>query len=524
MMLKTFLPFLYLLTLIGIATPSFTQNIAPNIVWQRCIGGSQMELFGNIIQVGDGNYVLAGFTRSNDGDVTCLVGNVDLLVMKLGPDSEILWQRCFDYYSTGTRLYAATDGGFFLVGATDSSECVNPHGNGDAWIAKINTNGETEWQRCFGGTGADYAKAMHQTSDGGFVLLCQTTSNDGDVSGNHGDADAWIIKLEASGEIQWQKCLGGTNSEDVRDISQTPDGGYILALQTNSEDGDVFGLHGEEDYWVVRLDASGEIQWQKCLGGANEDYLQTLLQVADGGFLLSGFTASTDGDVSGNHGSYDFWVVKLEASGEIQWQKCYGGTDAELNNYTTIATADGGFIITGETYSHDGDVSGNQGGYDAWLLKIDANGEIQWQKTMGGSGNDRGEDIEHTADGGFIMAGTTNSNDGDVSGAHGSLDFWVVKLEGTSVAVNESDIEHGLRLYPSPNQGLFTIEMDGLLTDRVELGLFHLDGRLLRQETVKNVNRSLSHQFDCGDVPSGLYLLSVGSGGETRYIKVIVQR
>jgi len=161
----------------------------------------------------------------------------------------------------------------------------------------------------------------------------ETWSNDGDVSGNHGGSDYWVVKLNSSGDIEWQKCLGGTNSDGgifndyIYSIQQTSDGGFIMACETMSNDGDVSGNHGSYDAWVVKLNSLGDIEWQKCLGGTNRDIANSIQQTSDGGFIVAGYTYSNDGDVSGNHGYCDAWVVKLNSSGDIEWQKCLGGTN-----------------------------------------------------------------------------------------------------------------------------------------------------------------------------------------------------
>ena len=132
-----------------------------------------------------------------------------------------------------------------------------------------------------------------------------TFSNDGDVSGNHGAYDYWVVKLNSSGDILWQICLGGTNVDVAYSIQQTSDGGFIVAGYTCSNEGDVSGNHGNSDYWVVKLNSSGTIEWQKCLGGTDGDYAYSIQQTSDGGFIVAGLTGSNDGDVSGNHGGSD---------------------------------------------------------------------------------------------------------------------------------------------------------------------------------------------------------------------------
>jgi hypothetical protein len=356
----------------GVNNKSHAQ--APAIEWQKCLGGTADDFANSIQQTSDGGFIVAGETRSNDGDVS---GN---------------------------------------------------HGKSDAWVVKLNSLGDILWKKCLGGTGNDYARSIQQISDGGFILTGYTNSNNGDVSGNNGYYDAWVVKLNSSGDILWQKCLGGTYDDYARSIQQTSDTGFILAGYTFSNDGDVSGNHGFSDAWVVKLNSSGDIIWQKCFGGTNEDYAYSIQQTSDSGFIVAGYTFSNDGDVSGYHGYFDYWVVKLNSSGDIEWQKCLGGTYYDYA-YSIQQTSNGGFIVAGSTNSNNGDVSGYHGYFDYWVVKLNSSGDIEWQKCLGGTNNDYANSIQQTSDGGFIVAGYTESNDGDVSGYHGGdYDAWVVKL------------------------------------------------------------------------------------------------
>ncbi|MBN1322678.1 MAG: hypothetical protein JW986_01575, partial [Methanotrichaceae archaeon] len=236
-----------------------------------------------------------------------------------------------------------------------------------------------DWQRCLGGSSDDYVNSIQPTPDGGYIMAGGTYSNDGDVSGNHGGNDIWMVKLDQSGNLLWQKCLGGSDYDYVNSIQATTDGGYIMAGQTYSNDGDVSGNHGGYDIWVVKLDQNGDIQWQKCLGGSDYDYVSSIQATPDSGYIMAGGTYSNDGDVSGYHYGSDVWAVKLDQNGNIQWQRCLGGNGSEYAN-SILATPDGGYIMAGQTYSNDGDVLGNHGNSDAWAVKLDQNGNIQWQR------------------------------------------------------------------------------------------------------------------------------------------------
>jgi hypothetical protein len=293
-----------------------------------------------------------------------------------------------------------------------------------------------DWSKCLGGSSTDQINSIQQTNDGGYILAGYSGSADGDVTGNHGSSDYWVVKLDSNRGISWSRCLGGSGEDIAFSIQQTSDGGYIVAGQTTSTNGDVTGNHGGfYDCWVVKLDSRGEISWSKCLGGNRSDIAQSIRQTSDGGYIVAGRTTSTNGDVTGNHGGHDYWVVKLDSRGGISWSRCLGG------KYTDIAqsiqqTNDGGYIVAGYSYSTDGDVTGNHGGYDYWVVKLDSRGEIEWQKCFGGSDYDNATTIRQTSDGGYVLAGYSSSTNGDVTGNHGENDCWIVKLKSATVPVN----------------------------------------------------------------------------------------
>jgi hypothetical protein len=260
-----------------------------------------------------------------------------------------------------------------------------------------------EWQKCLGGYWGDYPNSIRATTDGGYIVAGYTEYGGGDVMGYHGNPainDYWVVKLSSTGSIQWEKCLGGVYQDQGSDVRQTPDGGYIVAGSAASQDCNVTGNHGGLDYWIVKLSPTGDILWQKSLGGSKHEYGYSIDLTADGGFVVAGLTESSDGDVTGNHGIRDYWVVKLDGSGNLQWQKALGGSgDDEAN--AIRATPDGGCIVAGFTESSDGDVTGYHGQRDGWIVKLGSGGSLQWQKALGGSNYDVLNSIQLTTDGGL---------------------------------------------------------------------------------------------------------------------------
>jgi len=402
----------------------------------KCLGGSYPEEAHSIQQTIDGGYIVAGYTRSNDGDVSGSHGRRDSWIVKLNEKGELEWQKCLGGSDDdwAYSIQQTKDGGYIIASWTKSNDgnVSGNHGGWDYWIVKLNEKGELEWQKCLGGSDDDMAYSIQQTSDGGYIVAGRTESNDGDVSGNHGGWDYWIVKLNEKGELEWQKCLGGSDDDMALSIQQTSDRGYIVAGETKSNDGDVSGFHGGYgggDSWIVKLNEKGELQWQKCLGGSIGEIAHSIQQTSDEGYIVAGETWSHDGDVSGCHSAGDYWwIVKLNNKGELEWQKCLGGLHFDVAQ-SIQQTSDEGYIVAGYTQSNDGDISGNHGSWDYWIVKLNYNGELEWQKCLGGSDEDKAHCIQQTSDGGYIVAGFTESNDGDVSGNHGYADYWIVKLE-----------------------------------------------------------------------------------------------
>jgi hypothetical protein len=254
-------------------------------------------------------------------------------------------------------------------------------------ILSIPTVGQppTLWSRCYGGPLPDIANDVCQTLDGGYILVGFSDSNGGDVSGNHGSRDIWVVKTDDNGTLQWQKSLGGSLDEEGTSIKQSADGSFYIAGYTNSNDSNVSGNHGGSDVWVVKLDTIGNIIWQKALGGTLEDidYADPVIKIevtSDGGCIVGSTTNSNNGDVSGNHGNMDCWLVKLDDTGTILWQRCYGGSFSETLKDLRLTT-DGGFILVGQASSLDGDLTGQNYSmpFTSWIVKTDSLGSIQWQ-------------------------------------------------------------------------------------------------------------------------------------------------
>ena len=409
-----------------------------DILWQNSYGGTLFEEANAACLTTDNGYVIGGGTFSNDGDVTGNHGNRDYWVIKLDAQGDLQWQKCLGG-SGNDRLYginSTSDGGVIASGHTTSNNgnVSGNHGSWwpDGWVVKLDSIGSIDWQKCLGGTDSDVIYSVEETFDGGYIAGGWTYSNDGDVTLNKGICDYWIVKLDSMGNIQWQKTYGGSSYDQLFNAIQLADSSFIVTGSSNSNDGDVSFNRGNDDVWVVKLDANGNMEWGNTYGGSGGDYSYCIAQSANGGYTISAMSFSNDGDVSGGHGYFDVWVFEIDSSGSLIWQKCYGGSDYEASRWLN-KTADGGNIIVGTSLSNDGDVTANHGGSDCWVIKTDNNGNLEWQQCYGGSDGEIGRSIFENAAGNHIIASWSSSNDGDVSGNHGDTDYWVFEIESSII-------------------------------------------------------------------------------------------
>ncbi|MCB0375558.1 MAG: hypothetical protein KDD04_06535, partial [Sinomicrobium sp.] len=292
---------------------------------------------------------------------------------------------------------------------------------------------ETAWVKTFGGSEDDVAVSVIAASDGTYMVLGTTASTNGDITDNAvAENDFWLLKIDGEGNVVWSKTYGGSGEDIGQSVIQTADGGYAIAGYSQSSDGDGSNNEGFHDQWLLKLDDQGNIEWENSFGFAGHDHAYDVLQTADGGYLLSGFTDITASGGQGNygksaealHGVGEFWAVKTDASGTLQWSRYFGGTNND-RAYAVVQANDGGFVLTGFAESNDFDISGTKGSYDFWVIKITATGDLAWERSFGGSGIEESYGIALTANNHYVIAGQTYSTDTDVTQPHGNSDFWV---------------------------------------------------------------------------------------------------
>jgi len=357
------------------------------------------------------------------------------------------WDKTFGGIEAdmANSIIQTEDGGYALAGYTWSKGA----GRQDFWVIKLYEDGSIEWDRTFGGSAADVIYSIIQTEDRGYAVAGKTKSiasgekawgiklnrrgnkiwdntfakrtddeifsiiqtKDGGyaVCGytgakDWGEVDSWIIKLDKTLNIEWDKIFGGIGWDETNSMLQEEDGSFIVFGFVQSKD------KGREDGWIAKLDENGEMVWDKSFGGSQNDEVFSGIKTADGGYAVCGYTESKGA------GGYDAWIAKLDEDGEVVWDKAFGGIEADVAN-SIIQTIEGGYALAGYTWSK------GAGREDAWMIKLDENGEVVWDKTFGGSDEDVARCIIQTGDGGYVLAGYTESK-----GA-GRYDVWLIKLD-----------------------------------------------------------------------------------------------
>jgi len=505
--------------------------------WAKNYGGTENDIITFVFQDKDGNYIFSGHSNSSDSDLTSNNGSYDAWIAKANDTGKVLWSK--NYGGSGDEVIwhscATKDGGYILAGSTDSynGDVVNRHPGGmEVWIIKVDENGNKEWQKTYGGSGDESACSIQQTKDGGYIFTGWASSNDGDLTSSHVglpggfSQDLWVVKIDSTGKLIWQKDLGGSNSDIGFSVLQSEDGNYIVAGYTASNDGDIpmhYGNSGKWDAWVLKFNATGTLLWQKFYGGTQDDAFNAIVQTPDKGYILAGATNSNDSDVSGNHlnsslsTTTDVWVAKIDSLGNLNWQKCYGGSGTETA-VDIKQTQNGGYVLAASTTSVDGDVTGNHDPLgiksDYWVVQLRSSGELDWEETFGGSSSDALFSIISTSDNGYMLAGRTTSEDGDVTKWYSDKnDGWLVKLSAPLSISSFKAVKHIITIFPNPSQTKFTIQYHFPANENAIVEITDVTGRAI--STIPLPKNTTQTTINAATWQPGIYFYKVLQNGNT---------
>lgn len=430
------------------------QQLAPSLIWQKCLGGSGEDKANTIIRTVDNGYLIAGSSKSNDGDVTGHHGSLnftDAWVVKLSENGNLLWQK--SYGGSGddeiTQLIATNDGGYIGIGTTSSKDgdVSGNHGGVDIWVIKLDRHGNLLWQKCYGGTKNEESKSIKTTRDGGYIIIGSTSSNDGDVSGNHETGqyprtDIWVIKITALGSLEWQKCYGGAQRDVGYDVWQLHSGEYLLCVDTNSQDGDFAGAGGNGPVSAIfKINTFGDILKRQMLGQRSSAY--SIKQLKDGSnqyaILKDLSNCYPMNPNTGTSISYvDTNLNYVSGMSGVTYSYCTSNYSADNPSYLTngpnnlVLLESNELILSMTTDDRINSIYQNHGQRDGFITKFNVSGQKIWGKCFGGSSSDYFFSLTKDDEFTYVACGYTESNNGDVSGNHGKSDFWVVKVGQTN--------------------------------------------------------------------------------------------
>ena len=496
----------------SIVLPVSAQTV-PVIQHSQLYGGSADDHSGNVVETPDKGFLIGGWVQSNDGQVVGYHGGTsDAWAIKVDSIGNFLWGRAIggtaddninavaitatDYIVGGNSL--SIDGDF----ATVSQPTLTGYDIGFvAWLEPA--NGNIKKMKSFHGDQAGNIKSIVALSNGHLVIL-------GRMIGNGITKHVWVAELDTAGNIIWSKNYGGastTTEEMPMTITQTKTGGYIVSAQTNGTTGDVYGLHGTEDVWLLNINDTGKIMWAKCFGGSAGQGPYGVSTTDDGGFICAAYTTSNDGQVSGLHGGMDYWAFKTDDTGKIIWSKTFGGT-ADDFVFAMHGTCDNGVVISGHTQSTDGDITNAKGLYDIFVVRLDSNGNKAWANNYGSTGQDFEGFISTDRENGFVLVGHTGTTDHDVSGtAHGSGDIWFAKLcndgmqdDCTPSSISTSTLSKQILIYPNPAKDKLIIE-NSIIGSKVII--YNMLGQELYNTSVNSDQQTIWMNM----LPNGTYIL-----------------
>ncbi|MCF7810593.1 T9SS type A sorting domain-containing protein [bacterium] len=468
----------FLILSLFLFTLTSTIHAQPESLWSRTYS-SYGDCF-SVINTAEGGYTLAGYSGGDMG------------LVKTNEDGDSLWSRTFGGQpSDGCKsIIQTTDGGYALAGYTQSFGA----GEADMWLVKTNEDGDSLWSKTFGGEDYESCNSIIQTTDGGYALAGYTRSF------GAGERDMWLVKTNSDGDSLWSRTFGGDTTDVCTSIIQTADGGYALAGYTTS-----FGA-GEDDMWMVKINAEGDLLWSRAFGGEDTDFCCSITQTTDGDFVLAGRTYTR---IYGPRQS-DFLLVKTSEDGELLWAQNFGGYGSEWCS-SMIQTADGGYALAGGI-----DATGT-GVWQStiWLLKANADGDSLWSRIFVIGSNVSCRSLIQTEDNCYLLAGSKHG--GGLSNYRVS---WLFKTCPDPVSVpSESFNPHPCVFalqpaYPNPFNSFTNICFELPVNSDVSITIFDLNGRsvaTLLDDQLNAGNHSLT--WDAKDYANGMYLCKMEAGG-----------
>ncbi|MEP7129325.1 MAG: T9SS type A sorting domain-containing protein [Chitinophagales bacterium] len=480
----------------------------PSVSWAKSFGNSTIGY--DIISSLDGNIIILGGVNASDTVVNCnLKGDQDILVTKIDPAGNILWQHCYggsndEGFFSGNTILQTNDHGYIFSTRTLSND-GDVSGNDaydDIWVVKIDSIGTIQWQHCYGGLGSDVPAGIIQLDNDYFIIIGLTNSPPGnDIPFRYGssfDNDVLAIKIDKDGNLLWSDVYGGSAEDAIRSVRKISPNLLQMVGHTTSGDGNlefVLPVYGNSDGWLIRIDSNGSVLDQKRYGGESSDELNDQLVNGDGSSVLFGSSSSSTGEFANNHGYDEYWAIKIDFNKNKIWQNLYGGSGVEEGKKILEAPYNSGYYLMGNSNSADGQISDHHGlgrggcglCNDFWIVKTNLSGELLWEISLGGSKLEyaygmlsKNEDL--------IVTGYSESTDGDatISGV-GALTIDLVDFNSISIQSNNPSF----KLFPNPTKGNLNFLTTNELAKSLQLQIFNVQSQLIQQYKIERSNQSI---------------------------------
>jgi len=470
----------------------------PDTLWTAWFGGDDTDLALSVVQAADGGFVFAGSADTGE--------NQDAWLAKTDQYGSLVWSETFG--GTGDDAFNSvretSDGGFVTYGYTTSSGA----GSYDSWLVRTDASGGFLWDATFGGTGQDIGFEALQLPDGGYAAVGYASD------AGTGDYSIHLIRTDSLGSAAWERFYGLEGDAEGYSVDRTSDGGFVLTGYTSSMGPGPYNL------WLIRTDDSGTMVWNRVLGGTQGEIGRCVRQTSDGGYIVTGTTTSSGAGLG------DMWLIRLDDAGTVVWDRFFGGPQWD-DGFSVTETWEGGFAVTGYT---DTDGPSEDTGYDLWIVKTDAEGDMDWEAILDCGYDSWGQSVAQTSDGGYIVAGYSWIE----SSGPEDFDAWLIRLDqetGISGGGGPRTASPGITsVFPNPSGGPFGIVCSFPGTEPPEARVYSLSGRLVRVLVPDVIEEgSCTFAWDALDLsgveaPSGVYLLRVTAASGSDSARLVVVR
>ena len=518
--------------------------------WDARFGGIQADEMYVICKTNDGGFIAGGISMSGiSGNKTqanrdATLSTDDYWIVKIDANGNYVWDK--RYGGTGEdilhSLFATSDGGYILGGSSGSDnngDKTEPSQGGfDYWVVKLDSQGNKQWDRRFGGMGDDFLNSVIETKDGGYVLAGNSNSGiSGDKTQPNWDttlftADYWMVKIDSAGNKQWDRRFGTVDDDGCSNIIQSPDGGYLLGgtcpYPIIGGDKTKVNYANGDNFWVLKVDSVGNKQWDGVYGGTMGEVFCNSLNSTDNTYMLGGQSYDA---VSGDKTTPDcgYWLVKIDTAGNMIGDWAYGsGFNCDQVFSSVSNTKDKGFLLTGTSGNVIGGdkTSPNLGSIQVWTIKIDSQMNRVWDRTAQTAGNnDRSTGALESSNGCYVIGVSTGAGIGGdkTQPDWGGLDYWVVEFcDSFPLGIQNPEGTMHLRVYPNPTSGDLYINIQKDNFKEASFTLTNTTGQIIYQSTSDHIAHSYTKILDLSRLPTGVYMLDVIVDGE-RIVKKVVK-